>query len=58
MSEIKILIYGSKGWIGGQFMNILKSNNMHFVEGNSRVDNEKQLIEDGLKEYIDEFKKK
>ena len=46
MSEIKILIYGSKGWIGGQFMNILKSNNMHFVEGNSRVDNEKQLIEE------------
>lgn len=46
MSEIKILIYGSKGWIGGQFMNILKSNNMHFVEGNSRVDNEKQLMEE------------
>lgn len=46
MSEIKILIYGSKGWIGSQFVNILKNNNMHFVEGNSRVDNEKQLMEE------------
>ena len=46
MSEIKILIYGSKGWIGRQFVNILKNNNMHFVEGNSRVDNEKQLLEE------------
>jgi dTDP-4-dehydrorhamnose reductase len=46
MSEIKILIYGSKGWIGSQFVNILKNNNMHFVEGNSRVDNDKQLMEE------------
>jgi len=46
MEEIKILIYGSKGWIGSQFVNILKNNNMHFVKGNSRVDDEKQLTEE------------
>jgi len=34
----KLLIYGHKGWIGQQFINILKKNNMIFVKGNSRVD--------------------
>ena len=46
MSEIKILVYGSNGWIGGQFINLLKSNNICFVKGNSRVDNETQIVEE------------
>lgn len=40
---MKILIYGSRGWIGSQFINILKDNNIDFVNGNARVDNEHDL---------------
>jgi dTDP-glucose 4,6-dehydratase len=34
---MKVLVYGSKGWIGGQFINLLLSKNIDFVEGKSRV---------------------
>jgi 3,5-epimerase/4-reductase len=34
-----VLFYGSNGWIGQQFTNILKNNNIKFVCGKSRVDN-------------------
>ena len=40
---MKILIYGSRGWIGKQFVDILKNNNIDFYEGNSRVDNLESL---------------
>ena len=52
---MKILVYGSKGWIGSQFLRILETmqntentqnQNLIYVEGKSRVDNEKQLIEE------------
>jgi len=52
---MKILVYGSKGWIGGQFINILENLknvedseyiNLDYVEGKSRVDNEIQLTEE------------
>jgi 1-deoxy-D-xylulose 5-phosphate reductoisomerase len=46
---MKILVYGSKGWIGNQFINILKTlqnQEIIYVEGQSRVDNEKQLMEE------------
>ena len=43
---MKVLIYGSKGWIGNQFLSILNQNNIETIEGNSRVDNEKQLLEE------------
>jgi len=43
---MKILIYGAKGWIGNQFINILKAEDICYVEGKSRVDNETQLIEE------------
>jgi len=50
---MKILVYGSKGWIGGQFINILEnlkntqqSSDYVYVEGKSRIDNEKQLTEE------------
>jgi len=46
---MKILIYGSKGWIGGLFMEFLKNknNSINFVEGTSRIDSidlENELI--------------
>jgi dTDP-glucose 4,6-dehydratase len=37
---MKILVYGSKGWIGNQFISILKNSNIVFAEGKSRLDNE------------------
>ena len=40
---MKVLVYGSNGWIGGQFISILIENNIHFVSGKSRADNEKDL---------------
>jgi dTDP-glucose 4,6-dehydratase len=47
---MKILVYGSNGWIGSQFLEILVNNNVVFVKGNSRIDN----INDLTKE-IDEY---
>jgi len=35
---MRILLYGSKGWIGKQFSILLSKNNIDFVEGKSRVD--------------------
>jgi dTDP-glucose 4,6-dehydratase len=43
---MKILVYGSKGWIGNQFVEILKDTNTNYVEGKSRVDNEIELQEE------------
>jgi dTDP-glucose 4,6-dehydratase len=51
---MKILVYGSKGWIGKQFINILETikstsntdTELVYVEGKSRVDDEKQLLEE------------
>ena len=45
---MKILIYGSKGWIGNQFIEILKNNQTEYYEGKSRVDN-LQEVEDEIK---------
>lgn len=39
-SNMKVLVYGSKGWIGNQFIEILKNNHIDFTEGQSRTDNE------------------
>jgi len=50
--DMKILVYGSKGWIGKQFIGILENTkntantNFSYVEGKSRVDNEIELIEE------------
>jgi len=35
---MKILIYGSRGWIGGLFMDFLRTQQVVFIEGQSRVD--------------------
>lgn len=48
---MKILVYGSKGWIGNQFIEILKSKNVDFYTGESRLDNNETLIKE-----IDEIK--
>lgn len=52
MTYIKLLIFGSKGWIGNQFINFLESikkNNPNFtyIETNVRADNER-LVNDIL----------
>lgn len=36
---MNILIYGSKGWIGKQFIELLKHNNICFIEGKERENN-------------------
>jgi len=35
---MKVLVYGSKGWIGSQFVNILSSKKINYIEGEKRVD--------------------
>jgi 3,5-epimerase/4-reductase len=40
---MKVLVYGSNGWIGGQFIHILKKNNIDFFSAKSRADNEKDI---------------
>ena len=41
--DMRVLVYGSKGWIGGQFINILNKTNTDYVCGISRVDNDETL---------------
>ena len=40
---MNILIYGSNGWIGSQFINILKNNNIDYYCGIARCDDETYL---------------
>jgi nucleoside-diphosphate-sugar epimerase len=49
MEEIKVLVYGSKGWIGCQFTKILESNNIIYCEGKARVDNIDDVMSELLK---------
>ena len=41
---MNVLIYGSKGWIGQQFIDILNNNNIEYKIGTSRVDNKISLL--------------
>jgi dTDP-glucose 4,6-dehydratase len=43
---MKILVYGSKGWIGNQFINLLEQLNLNYFKGESRTDNEQSLLEE------------
>ena len=43
---MKVLLYGSKGWIGGQFRDLLESNNIECICGKSRVDNDETLSQE------------
>ena len=35
---MRVLVYGSRGWIGGQFIKLLKSHDISHHEGQARVD--------------------
>lgn len=41
-----ILVYGSNGWIGKQFIDILTKNNYIFSCGKCRIDNEDELLKE------------
>jgi dTDP-glucose 4,6-dehydratase len=41
-----VLIYGSKGWIGGQFVSILNKLKVEYVHGKSRIDNLDELTKE------------
>ena len=43
-NPMNVLVYGAKGWIGQQFINVLKANNTKFVAGVSRADNYETLL--------------
>ena len=40
---MKVLIYGSRGWIGSQFVELLSSNKINFIKGKERVENIEKL---------------
>jgi 3,5-epimerase/4-reductase len=44
MSAMKVLVYGANGWIGQQFIQVLKNQQTHFVVGASRADNYDTLL--------------
>jgi dTDP-4-dehydrorhamnose reductase len=46
---MKVLIYGSRGWIGGKFVKIMESHNVEYLIANSRASN----VEDIRKELDD-----
>ena len=48
MDSMNILIYGGKGWIGQQFVDILKKQNICHVLSETRVNNYKDIYEDLL----------
>jgi 3,5-epimerase/4-reductase len=43
---MKVLVYGSKGWIGQQFIDILKSTNTEYVSGTSRADDYENVLDE------------
>jgi dTDP-4-dehydrorhamnose reductase len=43
---MKVLIYGSRGWIGGKFLKIMDSHNIDYVIGNSRASNVSKELDD------------
>ena len=45
-----LLLYGSKGWIGGQIIEYLTANNIQFVQSNNHVEHI-QLIQQDIEKY-------
>lgn len=43
---MKVLLYGANGWIGGQFADLMTANEIEFVSGKARVDNDTSLLEE------------
>jgi dTDP-glucose 4,6-dehydratase len=55
---MNVLVYGSNGWIGGQFISILQENGVSFICGKSRVDNDvavRQEISDSSCTHVVSF---
>ena len=48
---MKVLVYGSNGWIGQQFIDLLTHHNINFIKGISRVNN----LEEVKQELINAF---
>ena len=43
---MKVLIYGSRGWIGGKFVKIMESHNIDYVIGKSRAEDISKELDD------------
>ena len=43
---MNILVYGSNGWIGNQFITLLQEKKISFIKGKSRADNYIDLVEE------------
>jgi dTDP-glucose 4,6-dehydratase len=43
---MKVLVYGHAGWIGGQFVELVKKNNINYVLGIARVDDTSSLLQE------------
>ena len=43
---MRIIVYGSNGWIGNQFITILENNKIDFIKGKSRIDNNESLLQE------------
>lgn len=43
---MKVIIYGWKGWIGTQFIEVMDNHNINYVKGLSRVDDKLNLIKE------------
>lgn len=46
---MKVLIYGSRGWIGEQFCDIMKNKHIEYYRGVSRVDTNDELLNEIIK---------
>ena len=49
---MKVLIYGSNGWIGKQFTKILDKNNINYIKGISRVNNIQHVTNEIIKSEV------
>lgn len=47
---MKVLVYGSKGWIGEQFIKLLKKDDIEYINGKARVNDYESLNEE-IKEH-------
>ena len=47
LKRMNILIYGSRGWIGTQFISLLKEHTIDFVIGNARDNYEDEIQSSG-----------
>ena len=43
---MKVIVYGSNGWIGNQFVKILEDKKINYIKGLSRVNNNEKLIKE------------